>query len=531
MNVKDVIITTGDITDADGFIAFAEYVKNSDADIIYILNYPAFLHYNSYKNVDNDKDDIYLGFTYGLGEYLEALKINIDNKKDVELNELYIKFLDEIKSIRKNNNIIITKFKNLYFQFTKYILFKIYNEIQIQKSKSERKIYILEDYIHKINPFSKNIIKCEFFVYKNLFKEMIIEREKKREELYTIEEDILNSGREEEEKIIHKSTLSSIILERKYSNIYIDGNGSFAFIDETIINFLKLYKAKIRGCFIQGGVLANIEPQTTSYIKNNIHRCGLSTMNQIYHIDGFMMFMDFCAENNINILFVPNNCIYESSTLLNDLNDEYLRSSNTLDTVCKLYYENGRKKPFDLITAKFITNAIKNGTQYFNDNSLKSKFIFSKPYGISLLCSSSILTQDEIYNLHENSFLYENLIRVKCFTPEEKKEKIKMSTLKLNVKSYDCFIGYTSNFDNYSKINCIVDTYENVCEILIKKLPSNKKINMYEEITKILLSSKTEDTKINIQEAIISKLKFLNTQLYTGGLKKKVIKKIKRLPK
>ena len=45
----DLIITTGDLSDVDGFLALAEYFKTGK-DVMYILNYPAYLG-----------EDLYLG--------------------------------------------------------------------------------------------------------------------------------------------------------------------------------------------------------------------------------------------------------------------------------------------------------------------------------------------------------------------------------------------------------------------------------------------------------------------------------------
>lgn len=89
MNNKKLIITTGDISDVDGFIALAEYAK-SGADVLFIMNYPAYLHYE-YNTYIGSKDDylfdtsinlndinkpnanLYKGFEYGLKIFLKAI--------------------------------------------------------------------------------------------------------------------------------------------------------------------------------------------------------------------------------------------------------------------------------------------------------------------------------------------------------------------------------------------------------------------------------------------------------------------------
>jgi len=45
---KKLIISSGDISDADGFYAISQYAKDTDADVLFIMNYPA------YMNTDKD---------------------------------------------------------------------------------------------------------------------------------------------------------------------------------------------------------------------------------------------------------------------------------------------------------------------------------------------------------------------------------------------------------------------------------------------------------------------------------------------
>ena len=59
-----LIITTGDISDADGFICLADYAKHTDADILFIMNYPAY--FNFYYEKEHEETNTYEGFNYGL---------------------------------------------------------------------------------------------------------------------------------------------------------------------------------------------------------------------------------------------------------------------------------------------------------------------------------------------------------------------------------------------------------------------------------------------------------------------------------
>lgn len=79
--MKQLIINTGDISDADGFLCIAEYALTTDADILFIMNFPAYLYY------DYDSSDKYKSFTYGLKEYLTVFR----NEKEADFLNMHIK--------------------------------------------------------------------------------------------------------------------------------------------------------------------------------------------------------------------------------------------------------------------------------------------------------------------------------------------------------------------------------------------------------------------------------------------------------
>lgn len=58
--MSSLIITTGDISDADGFICLADYAKHTDADILFIMNYPAYFRFHYDK--PHEEAHLYEGF-------------------------------------------------------------------------------------------------------------------------------------------------------------------------------------------------------------------------------------------------------------------------------------------------------------------------------------------------------------------------------------------------------------------------------------------------------------------------------------
>ena len=61
-----LIITSGDVSDVDGFLALAEYAKTG-ADVLYVMNYPAYLGDDA-GGADEDFETTHpgLGFRYGV---------------------------------------------------------------------------------------------------------------------------------------------------------------------------------------------------------------------------------------------------------------------------------------------------------------------------------------------------------------------------------------------------------------------------------------------------------------------------------
>jgi hypothetical protein len=117
-----LIISTGDISDVDGFIALAEYAK-SGADVVFIMNYPAYLNDNSETiKVNgnglgysyNGKEAIYrtLGFEQIISEAeievqnIELTKQTEEEKKKIieDLNNKKKKY-DEYNQLIDNKNI------------------------------------------------------------------------------------------------------------------------------------------------------------------------------------------------------------------------------------------------------------------------------------------------------------------------------------------------------------------------------------------------------------------------------------------
>ena len=85
----NLILSSGDISDVDGFFALAEYAR-SGASCVFIMNYPQFLDPSIDAAEPESRNEASLGFTYGVNAvYLTKNSPNMMNgtKKDTEHQE------------------------------------------------------------------------------------------------------------------------------------------------------------------------------------------------------------------------------------------------------------------------------------------------------------------------------------------------------------------------------------------------------------------------------------------------------------
>jgi len=515
-----LIITTGDISDADGFICLADYAKNTNADILFIMNYPAyFLYYDK----QHEKTDLYEGFNYGLKELLEKdwelqstkkkilnkidtliksennkyiynelirLKINLKETKISEetinshINGLtaeisYIKKVYEIETsiksdIINNLNEIITelkkyklkdkymlildkfgitdkddpdnlkKFKLAYTKFACFLVDKIFNEAKSQSGGKKkikggtRNIFFKIGGINNKNPFSVDTIKNELFVYADFINENL-------KEIFDIEDEKLNNI----------PTYSS------YENVYLDMCGSVAFYnDDKIINE---FQTKIKGFFIMGGVLCDVEPFTLHVIKNTVHRPYFVTMNQYYHKENFIDLSNFLKELKIPFFVLPNNAILTDPNLIDFIKD-FFQGNTTLLEICETYYNsfNGNKKPFDFMISRTIVNYINRNLTI--PSSPQSFMYVEKKYGGTFLTKKEYLTFDELKSL-----------KILTKFPDEKEFIDKMSGELIKFPCHILSLEQLTDIDSKKEISYIEHhtPYIFTYDIILSKYKSN----------------------------------------------------------
>lgn len=415
---KKLIITTGDVSDVDGFIALAQYARTG-ANVMFIMNYPAYLRddyvdsvsdnitqddYNTaikYPKIDYGKGEPGLGYTYNSWA-LQKQDTKNYNYIENRINAITINTNKE-KSLKEKigllNNTIKLELTILAYTMCK----KVWDE-----SNTTGTLYFAIGGINAVNPFSASSIKIEQIVYTDLTEETISTFFNKHHT------SIPKCG---EVFTINNSKIETVEIKNfgmtKYESIYLDFNGSMAFLDNTWFSFLTDVADKLKGVFIMGGVYADKPPDTMSAILMSLNRFSCCTMNQLYHPENTAKFFGFLNEHpNIPTFIVTNNTINAlvpkigltpfkkkedtnptdtletaKDNITNFIDSNLTVTNNELKKFCIQYYNSiydPPLKPFDFFTALVLCDFLDSNVEDVEKKETKSIYYDSK-YGITLV--------------------------------------------------------------------------------------------------------------------------------------------------
>ena len=369
-----LIISTGDISDVDGLFALAEYCKTG-ADVIFIMNYPAYLGV-SQNDVDPNYADTNpgLGYKYSLDD---VLKQDVDQSKwpsgYAELRQNYGDFSSshQVKAALTD------------------VAFEIVSRVWKEGSADRGKLFFCIGGTNCINPFSASAIKNELLVYAPLVSKPNIKVPAVEGVIYSTEEVSPNGS-----ALICKQKLA------EYSNVYIDFNGPMSFFDEAWqIQLLELSMAgKIKGAFIMGGVLAWEPPVTMPSVVGKLNRFSSATMNQLYHPKRAADFFAMLQSHKIPSFIIVNNSVcqlatneerpdHNASTLVGV--DQFLSSNALVGAFLRQlasthYLSKYRpaQKPYDYYTAVALTTYLRNPGELLGSKRL---LFYSEVYGLALV--------------------------------------------------------------------------------------------------------------------------------------------------
>ena len=349
---RKLIINSGDISDADGFYAIAKYAKDTDADVLFIMNYPGYMQM---QGIENGVQSQGLGYRYDTGTYLRA------QERDWPLAE---NPRDHMK--RALDMITIS------------IISKVWDE---QPNPRKGRLYFCSGGINDINPFSADKLKNEVLVYGEM-----VDAAKFAEEpsLDFHQNRILQCSSGE------MSMLSIDDFMEGRSEVYVDFNGSMAWLDgEWCYQLTRLARGSIKCAVVQGGVLAALPPETMPAIDCVLNRLSCATMNQLYSPSKTSLFFRLMRLLEVPVYMVSNDSTKDCKTT--EAVYAFLESAGiftpTVRQCAALYYNsayNPPKKPFDFYSANALASLLNGASLEASPLTLH----FDSKYGTVLLDAS-----------------------------------------------------------------------------------------------------------------------------------------------
>ena len=372
---KCLIITTGDISDVDGFFAVAEYAKTG-SDVLFIMNYPAYIGVDS-----TDADDNYADLNPGLG-YKYCTNQILDRKERCPVPDGYFRFLDKYR--HGENSESLANSGGMMKDAMTDLAFGMANEIwsETETAAGKGNLFFCIGGINAVNPFSETAIKNEILVYHSLLNQPLRSIPTKQGLIYN-----------------HQGVCCELDF-KSYGEIYMDFNGSLAFWDDSWVHRLSeaCVVSKIRGVFIMGGVLSDADPITLPSIPKILNRFSSATMNQLYHPQNAADFFAFIDSYKIPSYIVTNNAVGDISTFQADQRtksfdgiQKFIVSNGLtgkfLEQLAKAHYEsvyNPPRKPFDYYTAIALVAAMESSSSKLEQFGVKVLY-YSNVYGMCVV--------------------------------------------------------------------------------------------------------------------------------------------------
>ena len=369
---RTLIITTGDASDADGFISVAMYAKTG-ADLMFIMNLPAMYgpNFQQYQAWDVISD--VANKSTQVVDATRDLAIFIANEKEKNANtntgkkDILTKYLKDVtQQSRENAFAGCENAPGLGFNYKQpgghdamkltKLCYHIVSTIWEQNTGGNGgKLFFTTGpsdtlMFNAINPFG-HILKSEFEVYAGCLTDKPFNNTKP---------DLKN-----------------------YDEVYMDGNGSFAFYDKKTNNesnliewFEPLLKkpdtkpSKLKAISLMAGVEMkgpDPAPLTLGPWKGMINRLAEATMNQVYSPGGFVAFVK--AFHDVGKWYITtNNEVNRTANYVKDfgrLKDvlaEFVSrgSGSMLETVVDAYYtsDETKRKLFDVMSSLTLTRMI-----------------------------------------------------------------------------------------------------------------------------------------------------------------------------
>jgi hypothetical protein len=387
-STKRLIVSTGDISDVDGFLAIARYAQ-TDADVLFVMNYPAYTQWDTKPLRERGFGQ---GYEFGVEEFLNAETSN-------GLKNIFSK--NRVAKIKSNSNTDIRH--RLLREMTRVGAHVCADAWENATNRKSKQLFFAIGGINDVCPFNLNVVKDELKIYENY-------------------EGIIMPGSLDTWTDWDGGTCSVFRLNNDtfqecdektwatYDEVYMDFNGSMAFFQNAWKQKIQQWVQgkKIKSMFMMGGVLTTEPPKTLPAIPGVLNRLSCATMNQAYAPAKTQDVLCFFATNKIPIYTVTNNVVTDlrqngeergmESAWVQKTNN-FLTTSNAFKTIVTNYYKNEAKnKPFDMYTANALFDYLQNPSLH---KKLFSTIIYvDDVFGVTLVSKRIIALSHEVISAY-----------------------------------------------------------------------------------------------------------------------------------
>jgi hypothetical protein len=437
---KGLIITSGDASDFDGFMALPLYYKAALAkkmDVCFVMNYPAYFGdaLNTPGYTDPGENALGSGFSYNHAEFVKAsndgdvltksatsLYTGINSTNIIQLFSKYANGFSQKGSLLVYTNPTSHHSQShsaykmdilLMSYITYYIINQIWGWCNMEygggNAIKPRLLFTIGG-INTTNPFSQKSIKNELSVYGDIVFQHMKLQASDVSGIYNIDHFIRH---------IHEFQITNLIKEsvahtrfNMYQDIYIDMNGSVAWFNSEVAACFEKIKLNVKGVFVMGGVLSYTQVNTMG-AGPYVNRFSSATMNQLYHSHNTLLFFEmfndklyFVSNNEINAQFTyfDLSSISRASYLKKETNEYHVFTNEmremgllpalspnvTPDFVTKCFnaFYAGRpadRKPFDVISALALVDFIYQEAGTHQLQGSKHTLLYDTEYGVTIL--------------------------------------------------------------------------------------------------------------------------------------------------
>ena len=383
---KQLIISSGDISDVDGFFALAEYAKTGN-DVLYVMNYPAYLNVTETEN-----DGEFESKNPGLGYKYSAHEVLAKDFAPTSYSKLMTDYKErgpKEENMKTNVNMTMkAAMTDMAYEMT----VRVWKECDEPRGR----LFFCIGGVNTVNPFSSTAVTNELAVFSECVDPL------PSRDIWPSAELWKDEPWKDGDKNVYDDDNGFVSINwDQYDHIYVDFNGSMAFFSEEhfIHKALIKYASKIKGAFVMGGIYAEETPKTMPSIAGTLNRFSSATMNQLYHPENSGRFFSFMAKSAIPIYTVTNNVVHDLTSWADEAHAEktydgvqhFMDANNLrgrfLSKIARVYYENPHghppRKPFDYYVALALRSFCA-GSRHQLEHTRKTLFYYNR-LGVTLV--------------------------------------------------------------------------------------------------------------------------------------------------